>query len=131
MTSELGWVEVERTAADPLLDALPRRFECFASHRDEVAPGARELRPLARSERCAVQAFRVLDAPAWGVQFHPEMEREETDALVRSAVHDHPHLAGDAEAVLARASDGGPLGRALLDRFAALARGRREDAWTS
>lgn len=118
---ELGWIEIVREAPDPLLDVLPPRFSCFASHLDEVAATPPGMRVLARSEACAVQAFRVEDRPAWGVQFHPEMELEEASALVRSGLREHPHLGGDPEAALTGARDTSSLGHALVERFMGLA----------
>jgi GMP synthase (glutamine-hydrolysing) len=74
---EIGWHRIELTnggASDPLLGELPRSFEGFCWHSYEwpLPDGAAEL---ARSEVCP-QAFRLRDAPAWGVQFHPEVTRE-------------------------------------------------------
>ena len=73
---EIGWFEVELTqagASDPVLGAIPGRFEAFEwhSYAFEVPQGG-EL--LAESPVCA-QAFRV-GAGAWAVQFHPEVTRE-------------------------------------------------------
>lgn len=123
-TSELGWEEIARTGSDELLDALPERFVCFLSHQDEVDPAADGLVRLARSRRCATQAFRVPHRPAWGVQFHAEMDLSEAEAIVRRSIGRHAHLRGDLERVLEGARDVRALGRALLSRFAALARGR-------
>ncbi len=120
--SELGWVDVERVDADPLLDALPRRFTCFASHFDEVRELEGGMRVLARSARCAVEAFRVDGAAAWGVQFHPEMEGPECEQLVRASLERHAHLPQEPATVLARASDASLLGHALLSRFVELCR---------
>lgn len=71
---EIGWYEVERCGTDPVLDALPQRFEAFEWHHYTYAvpEGAVEL---ARSER-ATQAFRLGDA-CWAVQFHPEVTHEQ------------------------------------------------------
>jgi GMP synthase-like glutamine amidotransferase len=72
---EIGWYEVERrVGSDPVLDALPQRFEAFEWHHYTygVPEGAVEL---ARSER-ATQAFRLGDA-CWAVQFHPEVTHEQ------------------------------------------------------
>lgn len=76
---EIGWHQVELTPEgeeDPLLSALPHRFEAFQWHSYEfpLPPGAV---PLARSEVC-LQACRI-GARAWAIQFHPEVSR--ADAL--------------------------------------------------
>jgi len=124
---ELGWLPIEVTARDPLLAGLPRRFRTFVSHADEVDPGLECFRAgarvLARSERCAVQAFRAVEPerPAWGVQFHAEMPLEESRALVRSRLGSSPEGRTSAEALLAAATDSRHLVRALLASFLAAA----------
>ena len=67
---EIGFFDVARTQEDPVLGALPQRFEAYQwhSYTFELPAGAVEL---ARSPVCS-QAFRLRDS-AWGVQFHPEV----------------------------------------------------------
>jgi GMP synthase (glutamine-hydrolysing) len=70
---EVGWSEVRLTEAgiaDPVLSALPSRFEALQWHHygHELPSGA-----LALAENPAsLQAFR-LGETCWGVQFHPEV----------------------------------------------------------
>jgi GMP synthase (glutamine-hydrolysing) len=73
---EIGWYPVEVTpeaSDDPVLSALPPRFDAFQWHYYTygIPAGAVEL---ARSEVCT-QAFRLGDV-AWGIQFHAEVTRE-------------------------------------------------------
>jgi GMP synthase (glutamine-hydrolysing) len=58
---------------DPVLGVLPRRFESFNANGYwfEVPPGAVEL-----ATGPVPQAFRI-DGSAWGVQFHPEIRRNQ------------------------------------------------------
>jgi GMP synthase-like glutamine amidotransferase len=77
---EIGWFEIELTpegASDPVVGALPERFEAFEwhSYAFDVPPGGVLL---AESPACA-QAFRIGEA-AWGVQFHPEVTHEMLEA---------------------------------------------------
>ncbi len=60
-------------AEDPVLGVLPRRFDAFNAngYSFEPPPGAVEL---ARGP--IPQAFRV-NGSAWGVQFHPEIRRDQ------------------------------------------------------
>ncbi len=76
---EIGWREVrlEDAAGD---DAAPRRrcppsFCGFQWHSYEACrpPGSVAL---ARSDRC-LQAFRLNGAPAWGLQFHAEVDPDD------------------------------------------------------
>jgi len=76
---EVGWHEVELTdeaAEDPVLGVLPPRITAFQWHYYgfDVPDGAVEL----ASSPAANQAYRLGDR-AWGVQFHPEVEREMLD----------------------------------------------------
>jgi len=73
---EVGWHDVEVDAAaagDAVLGVLPRRFTAFQWHYYgfEIPEGAVRL----ASSSAANQAYR-LGASAWGVQFHPEVDRE-------------------------------------------------------
>ena len=75
---EIGWHEVEVTeagAADPVIGPLAPAADLFTWHHyvAPLPPGAVEL---ARTPRC-VQAFRIDGKPAWGLQFHAEVSRED------------------------------------------------------
>ena len=70
---ELGYRTVDRLVGDPIFAGLPEQLTSFETHSDEVVelpPGATEL---ARNE-FAIQSFRA--DTAWGVQFHPEYDRQ-------------------------------------------------------
>lgn len=74
---EIGWYEIEITDAgtsDPVVGPLGPSVELFEWHHyaAPLPPGAVEL---ARTPAC-VQAFRVDAKPAWGLQFHAEVTRE-------------------------------------------------------
>lgn len=75
---EIGWYEIEITEAgarDPLVGPLAPSVEVFEWHHyaAPLPPGAVEL---ARTPAC-VQAFRIEGKPAWGLQFHAEVVRED------------------------------------------------------
>jgi len=74
---QIGFYDTELTAegaGDLVLGALPRRFEALNANgfRFDVPPGGVELACAGG----APQAFR-LGARAWGVQFHPEVRRDQ------------------------------------------------------
>ena len=74
---EIGWYDIEITDAgtsDPVLGPLAPSVELFEWHHyaAPLPPGAVEL---ARTPAC-VQAFRVDGKPAWGLQFHAEVTKE-------------------------------------------------------
>ena len=73
----IGWYDIEITDAgtsDPVLGPLAPSVELFEWHHyaAPLPPGAVEL---ARTPAC-VQAFRVDGKPAWGLQFHAEVTKE-------------------------------------------------------
>lgn len=105
---EVGWFDVELDAAgkEHLPGDLPERFACFLSHYDEVRDVKHpNMQVLASSEACAVQAFRVLDAPILGVQFHAEFSQPEALELFDIRVGKTPDVVADPVAMRARALD--------------------------
>ena len=117
-TPEFGWLEIKvEVPAGPMLD-LPKTFDSFLSHYDEVLDTpAHGMEILASSERCAVQAFRHEHAPIWGVQFHAEMAFEEARSIFLERVGNSPELGIDAEAMLARARSTADLWHGIYAAF--------------
>ncbi len=68
---EIGTIEVELLASDPILDDLGPRFAANATHVDTVGRLPSGATRLARSALDEVAAFRL--GSALGVQFHPEI----------------------------------------------------------
>jgi GMP synthase-like glutamine amidotransferase len=91
---ELGWIRVEITASDPLLDGLPNPFWTFVSHFDEVRDPPEPWKVLARSAGCAVQAIRYGERPVWGIQAHPEVPPDQGRTLLEGFLEKHPERAG-------------------------------------
>jgi len=112
---EIGTVEVQRLAPDPILDGLPDRFFANATHVDtvvELPPGATVIASTVLESHAAV-AFGEL---ARGVQFHPEIDQQVMRGYVEVR---RPLLTGeglDADGILARAADT-PFARQLLRNF--------------
>lgn len=117
-TPELGWLPIRRNStADPLLDGIEHEFDVFCSHVEEVASLPEAAVALAASDDCAIQAYRVVDKPIWGVQFHAEMSVAEATAVVGRKASAHPERDIDAEALCQNAVDATALARRLLDNF--------------
>jgi GMP synthase (glutamine-hydrolysing) len=98
---EVGWIELEVFALDPLFADVPRRHWVFASHFDEVRDPPAPWRVLARSAGCKVQAMRYGDAPIWGLQAHPEITPQDARLLTAGFLKYQPQLAPVMEPVLA------------------------------
>jgi GMP synthase (glutamine-hydrolysing) len=125
-TPEIGWLEVERTAAgagDPLLGRLPERFDAYQwhSYAFDLPAGTVEL---ARSPVCP-QAFRL--GAAWAVQFHPEVTADIVDEWIGDYESDPDAVAMGFDPAAARAQAArrlprwNQLGAALFDGFLAAA----------
>jgi GMP synthase (glutamine-hydrolysing) len=111
-------------AADPVLGILPRRFESFNANKYwfEVPAGAVEL-----ATGPTPQGFRV-DASAWGLQFHPEVQRDQ----VLKWFEDDPTLPKPFDELAAELDEKLPAwqehGRAICRAFLSYARTARATA---
>ena len=118
---ELGTYEIALTPrgeADPWLAGLPRRFAVQLGHHDRVVELPEGAVELAASALCPNQAFRLLDAPVYGAQFHVELDRERM--LDRASVYREEYLADHgAMESLERALRPSPESATLLRRFLA------------
>jgi GMP synthase (glutamine-hydrolysing) len=114
---EIGWYEVELTEAgldDPVLGALPRRFDALQWHHYTygIPDGAVEL---ARSPACT-QAFRLGDS-CWGVQFHPEVTETQLAGWLVDPEDPPPDAAALRAESPAKIGRWNELGRALCNAF--------------
>jgi GMP synthase (glutamine-hydrolysing) len=84
---ELGYRTVERVGDDPLFAGVPASFTAFETHSDRVAELPSGAVELARNDN-GLQAFRL--GSTYGVQFHPEYDRETAEWVI-----DTKGLSGD------------------------------------
>jgi GMP synthase-like glutamine amidotransferase len=122
---EIGWYDIEITdagAADPLFGPLAPSVVVFEWHHyvAPLPPGAVEL---ARTPAC-VQAFRIDGAPAWGLQFHAEVTRENLFSWLDGWKHSEAvHTSLDPEQIRAaselRIEGQNEIGRGIAERFLA------------
>ena len=70
---EFGKVDIEVIEENDIFKGIPKKFEAWTSHNDEVieAPG---FQVLAKSKDCRNQAMKHESKPLYGIQFHPEVE---------------------------------------------------------
>ena len=115
--AEIGWHAVDLTeagAADPVVGALPPRFDALQWHHYTYALPAGAVE-LARSASCT-QAFRLGEA-CWGVQFHPEV----TEMQLQGWIDDTSEPPPDRDRLLAetheRIGRWNELGRTLCSAF--------------
>ena len=75
---EIGYKDLPVTDAahhDPVAGDLGETVHMFVWHNDEVRADHPDMTILARSDLCPNQIWRWRDAPAWGIQGHPEITR--------------------------------------------------------
>ncbi len=114
---EIGVVEIERLADDPLFEGLPTRFPAIITHSDAVTVDPPGVAVLARSARCANQAMN-LGPRARSIQWHPEMDAEIIRAIIRGRADaiDAESGPGSAER-FAEASWDVPSGPIIFENF--------------
>jgi GMP synthase (glutamine-hydrolysing) len=71
---EFGRTQILVDEEDEIFDGLPRAFQGWESHNDEVTELPEDFVQLAHSKNCKCQAMKYLKRPLYGVQFHPEVE---------------------------------------------------------
>jgi len=78
---EIGWLEVETSAHDPLLIGVDSPFMTLQWHDYSftLPPGAQRVAARPDGE----QVFRV-GLQAWGMQFHPEVDSRHVERWIRS-----------------------------------------------
>jgi GMP synthase (glutamine-hydrolysing) len=122
---EIGWYDVEITdagAADPVLGPLAPRARLFAWHH-YAAPVPEGGVELARTPTCT-HAFRIEGKPAWGVQFHAEVTRENLFGWLDGwESSEAVHTSFDRDAIRATSErhidEQNEIGRGLAARFLA------------
>jgi len=79
---EMGWYPLEVDPGEAMFRGAELPLWVFASHFDEVTRVPDGFVVTARSEACAVHAFRHPTRPIWGVQAHPEIDPETGTLLI-------------------------------------------------
>lgn len=83
---EIGWIPIKIIQDNEFLGKKGSVF-AFSSHFDEVAHLGREFEVLCRTEHCAIQAFQWKGHSVWGLQYHPEMNRDEALEYIRKSIN--------------------------------------------
>ncbi len=128
---ELGSIDVTRTPEadrDPLFGPLPSTFVAQAGHTDRADGTPPGTVVLATTAVGPVQAFRVVGAPVWATQFHPEIDERSFAARWLAYAEkyppaDLPRGAAMTEAPFLKALRPSPHATAILRRFALLVAG--------
>lgn len=74
---EFGKTEIIVDKENDLFLGLPKSFQVWESHNDEIKEVPKDFEALAHSENCKFQAVKHKKKPIYGLQFHPEVEHTE------------------------------------------------------
>jgi GMP synthase (glutamine-hydrolysing) len=122
--TEVGTFDLRLTEAgvsDPLFGTLPAGFAAQMGHKDRATGHPDTLVNLASSELSPFQALRVVGAPIWATQFHPELQR--ADNIYRYERYIEGYGEGMNATEIQAVIDGhreSPDASDLIRRFAAL-----------
>lgn len=67
---------------DPLFADVPNPFSVVSGHQERAVELPPCTRLLAFTERCPYHAFKVIDKPFYGFQFHPEVDHHDLAARI-------------------------------------------------
>ena len=79
-TCEVGykWIDLtDPTHMDPLLKNLEDKVYMFVWHNDEIRADHEDMVILGKSDVCPNHIWRFKNEPVWGIQGHPELNREQ------------------------------------------------------
>jgi GMP synthase (glutamine-hydrolysing) len=76
---EVGYLPVyfKLSTNDPLLKNIQVREDMFVWHNDEVKANHTLLTVLAYNDKCPNHIWRYRNKPIWGIQGHPELDKEQ------------------------------------------------------
>ena len=74
---EYGRTEITVIEKNDIFRGIPKNFVAWESHNDEIKRLSPDMKKLASSESCPIQAFKHKDRNIYGIQFHPEVEHTE------------------------------------------------------
>lgn len=118
---EFGWIDIAVSEDGGILPS--GSFQSFTAHFDEVIDGChREMRVLATTPGCAVQAFRWGKRPVWGIQAHPEIDPVSGTEFLRKAFDSWPESAEVFRSALAGPVRDSGNGKSIGTRFLAVPR---------
>ncbi|MEM4137463.1 MAG: GMP synthase subunit A [Candidatus Anstonellaceae archaeon] len=73
VSGEYGLTEIEIIKQHPIFEGVPKKFNAWASHFDQVYNLPTQFTVLAKSKNCQIEAFAHNIKPIVGLQFHPEV----------------------------------------------------------
>ena len=85
---EFGTFNIHLTLAwkkDTLFYGITKDFLAQQGHEDCVSALPQNAVLLARSDNCKIEGFKIKNKNIYGVQFHPELEKKDSEARLKMA----------------------------------------------
>ena len=123
---ETGYAEIQFTDAgreDPLTRDFPTTVRTFHWHGDEVRADHPDALILARNAACGNQLWRWRRGPVWGIQPHPEMDRQQICEFMEKNRQWFIEEGKDVDALIRGAEANDQLSP-IFDRFLEIVAGR-------
>lgn len=70
---EYGRAHLESISSDVLFKDVPKGTQVWMSHGDTIESVPNNFEIIASTDKVKVAAFKILDEPTYGIQFHPEV----------------------------------------------------------
>ena len=119
---ELGYRTIRRVGDDPLFADVPASFTAFETHSDRVAELPSGAVELARNDN-GLQAFRL--GSTYGVQFHPEYDRETAEHVTRRKDLPDERIQAVLDGITAEAAEAAKESTVVFENFKAIVENRR------
>ena len=106
----------ENAASDLLFHDVPNGFLAISGHKERAISMPKDAILLAYSDLCPFHAFKIVDKPFYGFQFHPEVDAK--DLVARISRYHERYL--DDRALLDRILDqvqNTPIANQLIEKF--------------
>ncbi|WP_299414745.1 type 1 glutamine amidotransferase [Acaryochloris sp. IP29b_bin.148] len=85
---------------DPLFADIPNPFLVVSGHKERATELPPQTKLLAFTERCPYHAFKVIDKPFYGFQFHPEVDHHDLAARITRYQDRYLETDGALQAIL-------------------------------
>lgn len=93
-SAEYGTSEIIVDNEDRIFKDMPKRFNAWVSHFDEVKQVPKDFIPLAHSESCDIEAMCHKERDIYSVQFHPEVwHTQYGERIIENFLEDPDELA--------------------------------------
>jgi len=111
-----AWLDMRPTPEDALIREIQERLYMFVWHNDEVRDAHPAMRILGSTDLCPNHVWRYRELPIWGIQGHPEVNREQAR---RWFADNRERLTADGADVdaLIQAADDAAEAKRLLSNF--------------